>query len=86
MGFDRNGSVHYITRRNHPRVLQQTYSFPWWNANNNTQILLINTKGEVTSVKICQKKYEQLVDNVNASGMCGLAHSNGIFVLEEYLT
>ena len=46
LDFDRNGSVRYITRRNHPRVLQQPYSFPWWNANNNTQILLVNTNGE----------------------------------------
>ena len=86
LDFDRNGSIRYVTRRNHPRVLQQPYSFPWWNANNDTQILLVNTKGEETLKKLGQEQYEQLTDNLNASGMGGLEHYNGIFVLEEYLT
>ena len=86
LNFDKNGSVRYVTRRNHPRVLQQQYSFPWWNANNNIQILLVNTNGEETLRTLGREEYEKLTDNLNAAGMGGLEHYNGIFVLEEYLT
>ena len=29
LNFDKNGAVRYVTRKNHPSVLQQPYSFPW---------------------------------------------------------
>ena len=86
LNFDKNGSVRYVARRNHPRVLQQPYSFPWWNANNDTQLLLVNTKGEESSKKLGDDQYEQKAENLNAAGMGGCEHYNGIFVLEEYVT
>lgn len=66
LDFDRNGSVRYVTKRNHPHVLSQPYSFPWWNSNTDTQILLVNTNGEKTLLRLGRKQYEQLTDNLNA--------------------
>ena len=39
--FDDNGQPRYVGRRNHPRVLQEPYSFPYYGANNDTQKFLI---------------------------------------------
>ena len=39
--FDGNGQPRYFGRRNHPRVLQEPYSFPYYGANNYLQKFLV---------------------------------------------
>ena len=86
IAFDKNGQPRFLARRNHPRILQQPYSFPWYGANNDTQIFLINSTGPETLEEIGHKEYEKMTCNLVAAGVGGLEHHNGVFVTEEYLT
>ena len=81
--FDANGHPRYISRRNHPCVLQQPYSFPWYNANNDVQIFLTNPTRKDTLEKLGQEGYEKFTRNLFAAGMGGLEHHYGIDIIEN---
>ena len=86
IAFDKNGQPRFLARRNHPRILQQPYLFPWYGANNDTQIFLINSTGPETLEEIGPEQYEKMTCNLVAAGVGGLEHHNGLFITEEYVT
>ena len=86
--FDKNGQPKFIARRNHPRVLQQPYSFPFFGANNDIQHLLVNSSSESTHTELggTTERYDQYQRNLRSVGMGGLEHHNGLHIAEEYTT
>ena len=46
VSFDKNQQQKYVSRRNHPRIIQSPYSSLFFGANNDTQRILVNHKGE----------------------------------------
>ncbi len=83
--FDKNGQPRYLARRNHPRILQQPYSFTWYGANNDTQQMLINATSQSTlSILGSAENYEKYHCNLSAAGVQGLEHHTGLDMVEEY--
>lgn len=87
LNFDKNGQPKYVARRNHPRVLQQPYSFPWYGANNDTQHILVNATSTSTLSRLgSAENYEKHHCNLAAAGVQGLEHHTGVDMAEEYAT
>lgn len=83
---DKNGQLRFFGRRNHPRTVQEPHGFPYYNANNDFQFMLINATGRETLEEIGPEKYEKFTNNLVAAGYAGLEHHNGAHVLSCYLT
>ena len=88
LSFDKNGQPKFIARRNHPRVLQEPYSFPFYGANNDIQHLLVNSSSDSTNDTLggTTERYDQYQRNLRSAGMGGLEHHNGLHIVEEYVT
>ena len=88
LNFDTNGQPKFIARRNHPRVLQEPYSFPFYGANNDIQHLLVNSSSGSTHEQLggTKERYDQYQRNLRSVGMGGLEHHNGLHIAEEYVT
>ena len=84
--FDGNGQPRLVARRNHPRIIQEPYAFLRYGANNDTQPLLINDRGNDAVSSMGFEEYEQYYTNLLAAGMGGLEKHNGAHICEEYLT
>ena len=63
-------------------MLQAPYSFLLYGANNDTQYLLVNNKGNDLYITIGHNEYQNFI----TMRMGGLEHHNGVYVLEQYLT
>ena len=67
VSFDKNQQQKYVGRRNHPRIVLGPYSALFFGANNDTQRILVNLKGEEKMLQFFNKsRTSQDYDN-NAS-------------------
>lgn len=83
---DNNGQLRLFARRNNPRLVQEPSCFPYYGANNDTQIMLINATSKSTLSELGPERYERFSNNLVAAGYGGLEHYNGAHILNEYLT
>ena len=84
--FDKNQQPRYMACRNHPRVVQAPYCFHYFGANNDTQYLLINSKGNECFEELGKKEYDNLFKSLLCFGMGGLEQHNGVHIIEHYIT
>ena len=79
--FDGNGFPKYIAARNHPRILQEPYVNNYYVANNDLQVLLINSKGQETQGILGDDLYSEYQDHLQIARMGGLEQYNGQIVV-----
>ena len=99
VSFDKNQQQKYIGRRNHPRIVLGPYSALFFGANNDTQRILVNLKGEEKMLQhfnnsrvsdnydneTSMEEYENLINNLRMQGKSGLEQYTGAETYEEYL-
>lgn len=85
IAFNNNGHPKFIARRNHPRILQQPFSFLFWGANNDLQRLLVN---RTTFKKIKERgmSYFHFLTCLQIIHKIGLEQFSGSYIVEQYIT
>jgi hypothetical protein len=83
--FDVNGFPKYIAARNHPRILQEPYVYNYYVANNDLQVLLLNSKGQETQESLGDHLYSEYRDHLQIARMGGLEQYNGQIVVLDYI-
>ena len=83
--FDVNGFPKYIAARNHPRILQEPYVYNYYVANNDLQVLLLNSKGQETLDSLGNDTYSEYRDHLHIAKMGGLEQYNGQIVVLDYI-
>jgi hypothetical protein len=83
---DDNGLPKFNAIRNHPRILQETYGFNAYGANNDFQFMLKCKCGYELLDEFGVEWYENYANNLVAAGWIGLEHFNGNHIAMRYLT
>ena len=82
---DTNGQPRYYSRRNHPRILAESYSFLYYRGNNDTQRLLSNRTGYKTYMEK-SIDYEDFIIKFNIHDCSGFEQYTASHLLEDYVT
>eukprot|EP00984_Skeletonema_dohrnii_P031047 scaffold23084_cov153-Skeletonema_dohrnii-CCMP3373.AAC.2 len=83
---DKNGMPKVHARRNHPRVLQEPYGFPFYNANNDFSFMLKCSCGHELMDERGMEWYEKYANNLVAAGWSGLGEFAGSYITDRYCT
>ena len=83
---DANGMPKIHAMRNHPRVLQEPYAFPFYNANNDFSFMLNCKCGHELIEEYGIEWYEKFGNNLVVSGLSGLEQFSGSHITERYCT
>jgi hypothetical protein len=86
--LDGNGHPTLRAKRNHPRILMKPVGLLHYGANNDFQIMPINSTANITWQQTgCNpESYTKFANNLVAADMGGFDHYNGLHIVTEYLT